>query len=216
MKVLGSSVLLLALTTLPCANAEEKVGNLDDLFVLYNPTAMWQALTMDQQIKAELKLTKDQESQIKPAIKKWQAAQGENANKIFKMTGPDKYDKIRALNQQESDEFLRGISQALRPEQVTRLKQIMIQRLWMKLFHIREIRDSFKLTSEKVADLDALAHKAKTDLQKLILDGKISRQEGKKQLDAFGRVIPDRVLAALTDDQRKKVKEMLGTPYEPK
>jgi hypothetical protein len=71
-------------------------------------------------------------------------------------------------------------------------------------------------TSEKVADLDALADKATTDLQKLILAGKISRQEGIKQLEALGRVIPDRVLAALTDDQRKKVKQILGTPYEPK
>jgi hypothetical protein len=216
MKSIGSFLLLLALTTIPCAHAQEKGGKLDDLSVLYSPTAIWQALTMDKKIKAELKLTKDQETQIQPVMKKWQSIQAQNANKIFKMTGPDKYDKIRALSQEESDEMMRGLSQTLSPEQVTRLKQIMVQRLGITLFHIREIRDSFNLTSEKVANLDATYQQQTNDLAKLVTSGKISREEGRKQYEAMGRYLPDKVLAVLPDDQRKKVKEMLGTPFEGK
>jgi hypothetical protein len=178
----------------------------------YTAVNIWSLLN-NPQAKNELKITKAQEKGIQAAIEKWKKASSRDDDTIYKWRGPDKEAKIRALRKQRADELFGWLGATLKPEQIKRLKQIMLQQQGMTVLDHPEIREALKLNGEQVKNLKTIFEKARNDLAAKAQAGRISRQEGAKQYMALGFGVPEQVREALTEQQRQTLKELLGEPY---
>jgi hypothetical protein len=178
----------------------------------YSAVNIWSLLN-NPQAKKELKITTDQEKGIQASVDKWQKASSRDADTIYKWSGPGKEAKIRALTKQRAEELFGWLGQTLRPEQIKRLKQIMLQQHGMSVLDHPEIRAVLKLDDAQVKHLKAIFEKARNDLAARAQAGKISRQDGAKQFHALGFGVPDQVREALTEQQRQTLKDLLGEPY---
>jgi Mor family transcriptional regulator len=103
------------------------------------------------------------------------------------MTGSDKVAKIRALFTAEADEMFQALGKTLKPEQLQRLKQIMVQQWGIIVFDHKEVRDALKLNDETIAQLKSVHEQMQRDLEQQIISGKIARQDAQKVFNAFSR-----------------------------
>jgi hypothetical protein len=179
---------------------------------LYNPIDIVTLLTIDKGVKAELKLTKNQELAINAGLKQWREDSSRDFVETQKWTGPDKDAKIRARGTQRSKEIFQALGPVLRPNQVKRLKEILLQQWGISLFDHPEIRKDLKLNDQKVVQLRAIHAQMKTDIQKAA-NGKPASEELRKQYKSLSRGVPDKVRNALSKEQQDKLDDMLGERY---
>jgi len=82
----------------------------------------------------------------------------------------------------------------------------------LELFDHQEIRDALSLNDSHVAMLK----KFHGQLLKVISGGSkgnLSKEEVKKQFAALMKGVPQRVRAALNDEQRQKLQELIGDQF---
>jgi len=205
---------LLALALLLGVAAGAWAGDLENIIPMYNPFQARSMLT-DPKVKNELRMSKDQDKSVQATLKKWDQLTSKDNDTKFKMKGSDKerFAQTRALDTRRSEQLFEMLGSVLRPEQTKRLKQIMSQSLGMRIFDHQELRDMLGLSAEKVAELHAIFKQLRDQPAKDFLDKKISREEGQKIYSALGNIVPEEVRAALGDQQRRTLEDILGAPY---
>ena len=179
---------------------------------LYTPVGIWSHL-IDPKVKAELGITKAQDTGVQRCLKKWQEKDLSDAGTIYKMQRPNKEAKVNALLKQRADELFQSLGQVLTARRVSRLKQILLQKLGITLFDYPEIRAALKLSDDKVPLLKSIYEQEYNEIVKDTLAGRISQQEALKRRNALASGVSARVRAALTEDQRKTLQALLGAPY---
>jgi hypothetical protein len=204
---LCAPALLLALAPVALADVE-------DLIPLYSAPRII-GLLNDSKVKTELNLTKDQDKAVQAALKKFDKATAVDNDTIFKMKGTqkEKYAQIRTLGTKRGQELLQALGTVLDPNQVTRLKQLNLQRLAMSLFDHPEIREALTLGDKDVDALKATFQKLRDNVVIEVQAGRLSKQEGQKRWLALGNTVPDGVRAQLTAKQRQNLNQMLGEPF---
>jgi hypothetical protein len=204
-----AGLLVALLTAVPVRGASKHT----DLVPPYTTTNI-AALLIDEPVKKELKITKDQTAAIKKILAKSQEKSKEDADKIFKMPkGPDSYPKIRALAAMRADQLFQDLSTTLSATQVQRLKQIMLQSQGIHVIEHPEIRDQLKLSEADVTRLIALHDKLQKQIQEQGVGGKITVKEANVQLFAMSKGIAAGIRAELNGQQRQNLNELLGEPY---
>jgi hypothetical protein len=101
----------------------------------------------------------------------------------------------------------------LTERQEKRLKQIILQWWSVGLFEHPEIRKALQLGDKDVQALREEYEKLKEDVGKEIRDKGMSPSEAHKKFSHLAFGVPDRVRERLTEAQQKKLKELLGPPY---
>jgi hypothetical protein len=187
-------------------------GDLESLLPLHSVANIASYLNQ-QRVKDELNLTKQQDIAIQKIVAKAGQKMGQDAETIFKLSGPDKYAKVRALSTARADELFQSLGQTLTPGQVKRLKQISLQHWGIFLFDHPEIRNALHLNEAQVANLKAMHKQIQDQLAKEVIAKRMNQKEGQKQYMVLTHSIPDSVRAALTEEQRKKLQDLLGQPY---
>ena len=168
----------------------------------------------DEQVKKELKITKDQSAEIKKILAKSDKRESGDGDKIFKIPeGPDKYSKIHDISKSRADQLFEDLGKTLSDAQMKRLKQIMLQKQGITIFETRGIREQLKLNDEDVKRLVDANETARKTIQKQFFDKKMTMQEVNDKIWYMSWHLPDEVFAELNEKQRKAVKEMLGEPY---
>jgi len=206
MKAKYTSVLVLAVVFAARVDAADDSRLLRPLY----PYGIFPGLLTNPKVKAELKITKSQEPEIEASLKKWRGG-------FVKSTEPGKpldFRALQAIEKANFDGMCEWLAKTLRPEQMRRLKQIILQEAGMELFEHKEIRDALNLTADQVKKLKAIHGQ----LLKEISGGgggKYSKEEVGKRFGALIKGVPDRVRAALSEKQRKKLQELLGDQFAP-
>jgi hypothetical protein len=184
---------------------------------LYTTNGIGFMLTLDAKVKKELKITKEQSAAIEKVFAKQRTREGGDDDKIFKMKGPDKDAKVRAIFKSRGEEFLQALGQALSPGQIKRVKQIVCQQHGIVLLDYPEIQSAMNMSPAQAAKLRAAYDKLKLDMQKDFIEqmraNKITREEASDRLNALTKGIPDGIRATLTAEQRSILAQLLGPPY---
>jgi hypothetical protein len=184
---------------------------------LYSSNGMGFMLTLDAKVKKELKITKEQSVAIQKVFAKQRQREGGDADKIFKMKGPDKDAKVRALFKFRGEEFLQALRQALSPSQIKRLQQIICQQQGIVLFDYPEIQSALNISDDRATELRAMYEKMKLAMQMDFIEQmrahKITREEANDRLNALTKGIPDGIRAQLSAEQRSALADLLGSPY---
>jgi hypothetical protein len=187
-------------------------GGLADVMPVYKPADIM-AILEDEKGKKALNIASYQEAGIKATLKDWSRKQNQDSDTIYKMTGPDKEARVRALTERRANELLQSLSRVLSPQQLKRLKQILLQAWGIVLFEFPEIRDALKLSAQEADRLTKIYEDMRNEIAKKVLDRKLTQEEGWKQYQGLSRGVPDRVRAALSDDQQRTLDDLLGSPY---
>jgi hypothetical protein len=206
MNVRSASVLVLAVAFVSSAATADDSRLLRPLY----PYGIFPGLLTNPKVKAELKVTKGQEPEIEKSLKKWRAG-------FVKHTEPGKaldFRALQALEKANFDGMCELLARTLSPEQMRRMKQIILQESGMELFDHREIRDALNLKPDQVKRLKAIHGQ----LLKEISGGgggKYSKEEVGRRFGALMKGVPDRVRAALSEGQRKRLQELIGDQFAP-
>jgi hypothetical protein len=133
-------------------------------------------------------------------------AQGEAARKALEQTGEARKQEFEKLAKQ-NEQFL---ADNLTAQQGKRLDQITMQFTALTQLLKPETVKELKLSDEQVQKLKDL----QGDARKLLVDLLSAREGRSEKLAKLREETRTKILAVLTDEQKEKVREMAGAPFE--
>jgi hypothetical protein len=176
----------------------------------------------NKETKAELNVTPDQDRRLKAGEERrqklWQRY-AEASRKVTesKLSEREKNAKERTLETQLVDNLCKMYGETLRPEQVKRMKQIVLQVRGMEIFDHPEILKALKIGDREVKKLraayDQQAREMADDLRAQVEAKKITNKEAARQALAMTFSVPDRVRASLSKEQQRVLEDLLGKKY---
>jgi hypothetical protein len=160
-------------------------------------------LLRQKSVQKELDLSAD----VVKKIMTFTEAQSELAGKAIKLDEPARK-KAFAKLAKANDKFL---TDTLNAKQSKRLDQITMQFTALTQLTKPEMVKALKLSDDQVKKFKEMQPGARKALRELFE----SKDAGKNQkLAKLHQVIRTKVLAVLTDDQKTKVREMVGPPFK--
>ena len=183
--------------------AKHLVGMLGSQFVVFLPP-----------VQEELKLSPEQKQHLQQAREGATQGVKEFMQNIGGLQAEEQEKKVQEFREVANKNVSMMLSQLLKPEQQKRLRQIVLQREGLFALGNPDVASEVKLTEEqrgKIATLlletkerfDALQEKARNGgkPEELAMEAPTIRKEQEQKIDAL-----------LTDEQRGRWKELLGTP----
>jgi hypothetical protein len=175
--------------------------NLSSLY----PYGAYPVLLKSPRVKSELKITSNQEVDIAQCMKKYRAGFVD----LFKT-------KLKPLeiDRKNFDSMWELLSKSLNPDQMKRLRQIIIQMSGIEMFDYKEVRTAINLPYSDVAKLKAVHLKMCNELTAKAGKKIITPQESGRLFGVYSKGVQDRVRAALNDEQRAKLQDLIGNNFD--
>lgn len=193
------------------------------------------ALT-NAELQKELKITDDQKKALKPMMEKAEALNKER-QEMFAAAGGggggfdrEKMQAMLEKGQKLGEEVKAAAEKALTPEQVKRAKQIEMQVMGLRAFANEEVAKTLKVTDDQKEKLKGIMEeygKESMDLrQEYGIRGfggggggggnvdQAKMAEYQKKNKALTDETTEKVMKAMTDEQKKAWKEMTGEPFD--
>lgn len=190
-------------------------------------------LLTNAELQKELKITDEQKKTLKPAMDKAEE-QMKKMREMFAGGGgpPDReaMQKMMEDGRKMADEAKALVEKALTPDQVKRAKQIEVQAMGMRAFANDEIAKTLKVTDDQKEKLKSVMEEFGKESQDLRQEYGIrgfgggggggappspeKMAEYQKKNKALTDETMEKVMKAMTDDQKKAWKEMTGEPFD--
>jgi hypothetical protein len=190
-------------------------------------------LISNEAVQKELKLDKDQVDKATEEVKKVREKHADDFTKLRDVPQEERRAKMQELTKEVNDETLKGVSEVLKPEQLTRLKQIELQRASFAAFSRADVQEALKLTTEQKEKVKTISDEANKDIQTLRGAGGQGRGQGggaggaggrgrgqggfganNEKVTALRKETNEKLVALLNDDQKKTWKGMTGDAFE--
>jgi len=164
-------------------------------------------LLSNAKVKEELKVTKGQTPAYEAAQNRWRDG-------FVKRVDPKPGQPIDfvAINKENYDGMIALLSKTLDEKQMKRLVQLIRQMAGIDLFEHKEIQDALELTPEDVTRLKKIhdqCWKETGDFSK----GKQANEEARKRHGDLTTGVTGKVRESLTDEQQKKLQELIGDQF---
>jgi Spy/CpxP family protein refolding chaperone len=157
-------------------------------------------------VQEELKLSEDQITKVKEIQEK-----GQEARRGLRDIADENERRQKAQELAKADE--KAIGEVLKPEQVKRLKQIELQfsmRRGPQAFANEEVAAALNLTAEQKEKLKTINDDFRKETEPL----RGFSEENRKKREELAKAANDKVMGALTDEQKTKLKELTGEPFK--
>lgn len=157
---------------------------------------------------------------------KLEGEQAEKVSKIVSEIGAKTREKLQDIPQEERREKSAGIQRAaneeikaavkgdLKAEQITRLEQIIRQNQGLQAFADPTIAEKLSLTGDQKAKIREIGQEITEKSRELFQSAGEDRQAAMGKFQALRKEALEKVVASLTDDQKKGWKELTGEPFE--
>lgn len=176
------------------------------------PGHPWAPLLFSPAMKKELKLSDEQIGKLKDALGKVMAKFKEDIDKYQKKPpSPEEADKAtKAFN----NDTWKAVTSVLDAKQSKRFQQILWQMGGIGALEDPDLQKALKLSDEQKKKLAAIFKDGKLKLQKALKEGKASKEKVGALVDALVKEAEDKINALLTDEQKKRLKELKGPPFQ--
>lgn len=185
-------------------------------------------------LQKELKITDDQKKALKPAMDKAEE-QAKKMREMFAGGGGGGFDREAMQKMMEegrkfADEMKAMVEKSLTPEQVKRAKQIEVQAMGMRAFANEDVAKALKITDDQKEKLKGISDDMQKEMQDLRQEygirgfgggggggGNVDQAkmaEFQKKNKALTDETMEKVMKAMTDDQKKAWKDMTGEPFD--
>src|SRR5262245_28187990 len=169
------------------------------------PYGIFPGLLSKPNVKAELQIDSSQEAAIEAALKKWRTG-------FVRKTEEGKPIDFAAIEQANFDGMMGLLTKSLSARQVNRLKQLILQSSGMEIFAHRDIREALNLSDAQLATLKRVHSQLVTEID-AGGKAKLGKDEVKRRFSALLKGVPEPVRAALNDEQRQKLQELIGDQF---
>jgi hypothetical protein len=124
--------------------------------------------------------------------------------------------KMQEINREINATTLKAAGEFLKPEQITRLKQISNQVRGIQAFSDPEIQKKLNLTDSQKSDIQEIARESMEGARGLFGQDQSDeeRQAALKKFTELRKQALSKAEAKLNDEQQKTWKELIGAPFE--
>jgi hypothetical protein len=173
------------------------------------------ALLENESVQKELKIDKDQADKIKEAVKTVQDKHKDELAKVRDLPQDEQRAKGQEISKTVSEETLKAAGEILKPEQVTRLKQIELQQQGSRAFTRPEVQSALSLKDDQKEKIKTITDDSAKEMRDLRGAGNGQGGGGNREkVTALRKETAEKVQAVLTDDQKKAWKNLTGEPFE--
>jgi hypothetical protein len=174
-------------------------------------------LLANESVQKELKLDDAQTTKAKETAEKI----GAEAREKFTALGQDlpqeeRREKMMAITNEINEATLKAVGEYLKPEQITRLKQISYQQRGAMAFTDPEIAKKLNITDAQKTEIQTIVQESFGKMNTIREEHQGDREGMMKAMTELRKETLAKAEAKLNDEQQKTWKEMLGTPFEVK
>lgn len=175
------------------------------------PTSM---LAQQESVQAELKLTDDQKTKLKEAGEKARAAFGGFGGGNNNRTEAEREEaRKKAAEARQAGE--KAVADILTPEQAKRVKEIALQQAGpMILASHEDTQKAVGITDDQKTKLKEVSDNLNSETRKLFQPGGGGGQDNRDKMRALRKDATDKVVALLTDEQKKTWEGLVGKKFE--
>jgi len=185
-------------------------------------------LISNEAVQKELKMEKEQVDKANETVKTIRDKHADEFTKLRDLAAEERRTKMTELTKTVNDETLKAVGEVLKPEQMTRLKQIELQRAGFAAYSRADVQTALKLNDEqkeKVKTITEEGNKAIRELMPMVTPGAGGRPArgaggaggaggpNAEKITALRKETTEKIVAVLTDDQKKSWKEMTGESF---
>jgi len=185
-----------------------------------NPYAVTTLINRDD-VKETLKLTDEQKAKLMDVLaqaqtRRREAFQGLGITDFANITDEDRKRMTKVFTT-VGIEITKNVLGALNPDQVKRIKEISIQHEGFGAAADTVFQDELGITEDQKAKIDALTQKMMTanfELFGKVRDGEMEQGAMQDAMKKNQVTLTEEIGKILTADQKAKIKDMSGTPFE--
>ncbi len=175
------------------------------------------ALIMNQSVRDEIKVTAEQAAKLGPLVGEWSKKVGAESAKLRGLPAEERGEKSREVFRGSWDEMHRQLAGVLKPEQIRRFDQIVVQNLGFTSFEfVPPVRERLKFTEDQAAKIREIREEGerllgpRSSIQVRALN---DPEAMRKKLDEVTKGTIAKVVAIMTDEQKKVWADLTGPPF---
>jgi len=173
------------------------------------------ALLSNKGVQKELKVTDEQAEKLNAFARETTERQRGEFQKFADLSQEERREKMQELARTRAAELMKGVGEILKPEQVKRFQEIQLQQAGTTAFAMPRVQEGLKLTEDQKSKIREIGEESMQAMRDAFQGGgQGDREAGRKKMAELRKQSTEKVLGVLTDDQKKKWKEMTGEPFE--
>jgi chromosome segregation ATPase len=165
-------------------------------------------------VQKELKLDDQQIEKAKEVAAKTREKAQEAREQLQGLDQDERRTKMQQLNQEMNASALKAAGEFLKPEQLTRLKQINNQLRGAQAFSDPEIQKKLNLSDSQKSDIQSIAQESQQEMRTIFQENQDDREAAMKKIAELRKTTLTKVEGKLNDEQQKTWKELIGAPFE--
>jgi hypothetical protein len=170
----------------------------------------------NESVQKELKLDDQQVEKAKEFAEKAREKGREVREQLQGLEGEERLTKMREITKEANETAMKAFGEFLKPDQITRIKQISYQQQGARAFTEPEIAKKLNLTDSQKSDIQSINQESMTQMREIGQTIQDDREGAMKKMAELRKETLEKATAKLNDEQQKTWKELLGAPFEVK
>jgi hypothetical protein len=172
----------------------------------------------NESVQKELKLDDQQIGKAKEFADKAREKMTEVREQLQGLEGDERRTKMQEIQKEMNASAMKAFGEFLKPEQVTRLKQISYHQQGARAIYDPEVATKLNLTDAQKTDIQAIVTESMEGMRGLFTQdmSEEERAAAMKKMAELRKETLDKAAAKLNDEQQKTWKELIGAPFEVK
>jgi len=168
----------------------------------------------NESVQKELKLDDAQVTKAKELGDKNREKMTAAREELQSLDQEERGKKMAELRKEMNESTLKAVGEFLKPEQVTRLKQINCQTLGAMAFSDPDIAKKLNITDAQKDEIKTITDESMATMREIGQGFQDDREGTMKKMTEHRKETLTKVVAKLNDEQQKTWKEMTGAPFE--
>ena len=127
---------------------------------------------------------------------------------------PEQIEEFRKQAAERAKVEKTKLAEILLPNQMKRLNEIYIQQLGTRAIDDEDVAKELSITDEQKKSLAKIREESQTQMRELFTAGGDDREAARTKFAELRKATDDKILAVLTADQKAKLEELKGKPFE--
>lgn len=212
MRLLSKSVMTLGLAAImatPVMAQQRRGGGFG-----FGGRAGLSMLLSNPSVQEELKLDDSQKDKAREFSEKTREKMTAAREELQGLDQEERMKKMREMMAESNTAARKAASEMLKPEQVKRLEQIELQVAGANAFEEEHLQKKLNITSEQKTAITSALQSSMEETREIFQNSGDDRQAAMEKIRELRKETLSKIEGKLTDEQKSKYKEMLGSPFE--
>ena len=165
-------------------------------------------------VQKELKIDDAQKEKVTALVTETREKMTDLRDKLTDLQGQERFTKQQELSKPINEAALKSAASFLKPEQIKRLHEIEIQQRGATALSDPVIAKKLGVTDEQTTKVKSILADQQSEMQEIRQSAGQDFQAAMPKIQALRKETNTKVMALMTEDQKKTWKEMTGEPFE--